>query len=582
MNLYCNPLNLDYGYQHYGKGAHREGADPTLIYFKGRYYMFVSMCRGFFYSDNLTTWKLHENDLDIYRYAPDVREIDGNLVFCASTRGKASTFWRTDDPLSNNFEKVSEPFDFWDPDLFQDTDGRCYLYWGCDCNQPIFAREMDRKTLLPLGEKKVVIGPDVTTRGWERPSYPWEPKKKLTAFDLMMKLAGRDGSKYPYFEGAYMTKVGDNYYLQYAAPATQNENYGNGTFIGKSPMGPFTYQVHNPISLKTGGFAKGAGHGSTIQDKYGNLWHVATMKISQNANFERRCGLFPAAVDKDGILYTNQNFADYPMDIPEGKFDIDELWPKYMLLSYKKKGTASSIYKEYCTENAFDEDITTCWCAQGSKDEWLEVDLGDEYEIGAIQINIADVEVPIIDVPKKQKSDFATGNRYIDNKSKLYTRYLLEGSTDGTQWFIIEDKSHADDNMCNDFIALDKLMKVRYIRVTSKELPYNKRFAICGLRVFGLGNGQEPNSPKDVKGKYVFDDMTAEISWTRVEEAIGYNIRYGVAPDKLYLSHLVYEDNKCYLAALNKGQQYYFTVDSFNENGIKRGNTIYKVSNQEL
>lgn len=48
MKVYCNPLNLDYGYQHYGKGAHREGADPTLIYFKGRYYMFVSMCGGFF------------------------------------------------------------------------------------------------------------------------------------------------------------------------------------------------------------------------------------------------------------------------------------------------------------------------------------------------------------------------------------------------------------------------------------------------------------------------------------------------------------------------------------------------------
>lgn len=178
MNLYCNPLNLDYGYQHYGKGAHREGADPTLIYFKGKYYMFVSMCRGFFYSDDLTNWKLHENNLDIYRYAPDVREIDGSLVFCASTRGKVSTFWRTDDPLSDQFEKVSEPFDFWDPDLFQDDDGRCYLYWGCDCNQPIFAIELDRKTLLPIGDKKEVIKADVTTRGWERPVYPWRQRRR--------------------------------------------------------------------------------------------------------------------------------------------------------------------------------------------------------------------------------------------------------------------------------------------------------------------------------------------------------------------------------------------------------------------
>lgn len=36
MAEYCNPLDLNYKYQHYGKSAHREGADPTLVYFKGK------------------------------------------------------------------------------------------------------------------------------------------------------------------------------------------------------------------------------------------------------------------------------------------------------------------------------------------------------------------------------------------------------------------------------------------------------------------------------------------------------------------------------------------------------------------
>ena len=31
----------------------REGADPTLVYFKGKYYLFVSMSAGFWYSDDL-------------------------------------------------------------------------------------------------------------------------------------------------------------------------------------------------------------------------------------------------------------------------------------------------------------------------------------------------------------------------------------------------------------------------------------------------------------------------------------------------------------------------------------------------
>ena len=51
----------------------------------------------------------------------------------------------------------------------------------------------------------------------------------------------------------------------------------------------------------------GAGHGSTIADKYGNYWHASTMRISVNHDFERRVGLFPAGFDADGVLYCNQN-----------------------------------------------------------------------------------------------------------------------------------------------------------------------------------------------------------------------------------------------------------------------------------
>ena len=61
MREYCNPLNLNYKYQHYGPAAHREGADPTLIYFKDRYYLFVSMSAGFYCSDDLICWSWHEN-----------------------------------------------------------------------------------------------------------------------------------------------------------------------------------------------------------------------------------------------------------------------------------------------------------------------------------------------------------------------------------------------------------------------------------------------------------------------------------------------------------------------------------------
>ena len=47
MKTYCNPLDLGYRYQHMKEGERiagfREGADPTLVYFKGKYYLFVSI-----------------------------------------------------------------------------------------------------------------------------------------------------------------------------------------------------------------------------------------------------------------------------------------------------------------------------------------------------------------------------------------------------------------------------------------------------------------------------------------------------------------------------------------------------------
>ncbi len=44
-----------------------------------------------------------------------------------------------------------------------------------------------------------------------------------------------------------MKKVGDRYYLQYAAPDTEYKVYTTGTYIGSSPLGPFQYAAYNPV-----------------------------------------------------------------------------------------------------------------------------------------------------------------------------------------------------------------------------------------------------------------------------------------------------------------------------------------------
>lgn len=576
MNTYCNPLNLPYQYQHYGKAAHREAADPTLIYFEGKYLLFASMSGGFYWSDDLLHWNYHQNPaLDLYRYAPDVREVDGALVFCASTRNRPSTFWRTDDPFSNRFEKVSEPFDFWDPDVFQDDDGRVYFYWGCDCGKPIYGQELDRHSLTPAGEKKDLIFAHEGAYGWERCAYPGAPEKKnglgRELLYLMMRLSGHGGKDQPFIEGAFMNKWNGRYYLQYAAPATELATYGDGVYVGGHPLGPFTYQQHNPVSFKPGGFITGAGHGSTISDQYGNLWHASTMRISVNANFERRVGLFPAGIDEDGIFFCNQNFGDYPLEIPAGKFDPRSIRPKWMLLSYKKAAAASSSTEGHAPELALDEDIRTCWCAKGSAGEWLQADLGKEYEVSAIQINLSDVDVPVKRADKKQRSDLTTNRRWIDLDQSRYVRWTLAASSDGKAWTMLADKSEASTDLAHDYMEFAAPAKLRYLRLTAVELPYEQKFAVSGLRVFGCGNTPPPTPVEEVTTQRLKDDMTARVSWRKVPGAQGYNVRFGIAPDKLYLSHLVYDSNEVLLTALNKGQTYWVCVDSFGEGGVTGG-----------
>ena len=78
----------------------------------------------------------------------------------------------------------------------------------------------------------------------------------------------------------------------------------------------------------------GAGHGSTMEDYKGNLWHAATMRISVNHDFERRVGIWKAAYDEEGELCCNQRYGDWPIGVSDGK--EQDIWenPHWMLLSY--------------------------------------------------------------------------------------------------------------------------------------------------------------------------------------------------------------------------------------------------------
>jgi xylan 1,4-beta-xylosidase len=55
QEIFCNPLKLNYRYQ-LDLPSRREAADPSLAFFKDKYYLFASKSGGCWVSDNLIKW----------------------------------------------------------------------------------------------------------------------------------------------------------------------------------------------------------------------------------------------------------------------------------------------------------------------------------------------------------------------------------------------------------------------------------------------------------------------------------------------------------------------------------------------
>ncbi|MBR3354029.1 MAG: hypothetical protein IKG47_01520, partial [Oscillospiraceae bacterium] len=142
---------------------------------------------------------------------------------------------------------------------------------------------------------------------------------------------------------------------------------------------------------------------------------------------------------------------------------------------------------------------------------------------------------------------------------------------------MLYDASMSEEDRSHPYITLNEKYEIRYLRVTAIELPYNEVFAISGFRVFGKGNGMIPQEVVGVKAERDSNGMDCKIRFDKADGAFGYNIRFGIAENKLYSSYLVYEKTDVLLTTLNADQDYYFSIDSFNENGVSVGTTVYHI-----
>ena len=543
---YCNPLNLDYTYPfhnfHLGK-SYRSGADPAVVEFRGEYYMFVTRSWGYWHSKDLLNWDFITPEKWYFEgcNAPAAHNYKDSVLYVCGNPSGAMSILYTDNPKRGDWKAVpSVLHDLQDPALFIDDDERAYMYWGSSNRWPIRGKELDMKNkFLPIAKKPdslLFLRPDI--HGWERFGENHTSDIK------------------PFIEGAWMTKHNGKYYLQYAAPGTQFNVYGDGVYVGKSPLGPFQYAAHNPFCYKPGGFATGAGHGSTVCGPGGIYWHFGTIHLSINYKFERRLCMFPTFFDEDGVMYSDTYFGDYPHYSPDqvSRQTTSGGFRGWMLLSYGKPVKASSQLESYPVENVTDENLKTFWVAGKNDDkQWVEIDLEEVSDVYALQLNFFDYE--------------ETG--FWGRMPNLRQRYLVEASVDGARWRVLVDYRNSFRDAPHNYIELDQPIEARYIRYRHHYVP-GKNLAMGDIRVFGLGRGKKPATVKGFTVVREADERNARISWKAVKGAQGYNVLWGVALDKLYSSWMVYGDNSLDLRALTVGQKYYFAIESFNENGISQ------------
>jgi hypothetical protein len=567
IRTYANPIDIDYKYnfeQLNERISYRSGADPVIVTHRGEYYLFATIGNGYWHSRDLGQWRWVAPSRwpfeDIVAPAAlSVRDTVYLLQSATTPRpilfttepatGRLEFYNRWPPRLPNmlppwrdiaRVDADSSPPGPWDPAFFHDPDTeKWYMYWGSSNFYPLYGIELDKsRRLTYVGTPKRLLWLRPERHGWER--FGQDHRDTIT----------------PFVEGAWMTKHRGKYYLQYAAPGTEYNVYANGTYVGDHPLGPFTYAPYNPVAYKPGGFVTGAGHGNTFQDNHGNYWNTGTPWLAVNWNFERRIAMFPAGFDADGQMFASTRFGDFPHYLPTRKWARpEELFTGWMLLSYRKPAVASSVRDTFPATKVTDENPRSFWVAGANRrGETVTIDLQREYTVRALQVNYVDY----------QSNIFASD-------STVYTQFRVLHSRDGTTWSVLADLGNEKRDRPNAYIELPAPVRTRYVRY-EHGYTAGPNLAIGDMRIFGNGDGRAPATPANLAVRRDTDQRNAFVSWSPVAGAVGYNVLWGIRPDKLYQTYQLFADRgtSLELRALTVGQEYYVAIEAFDENGVSR------------
>ncbi|NUQ28399.1 MAG: family 43 glycosylhydrolase [Acidobacteriaceae bacterium] len=264
-----------------------------------------------------------------------------------------------------------------DAEVFVDTDGQAYLYWGSGLN-------------WVNGHCFVVrLKADMVT-------FDGEPK---------------DVTPGHYFEGPFMFKHGSAYYLMYSEGKTTDDTYNVRYSVADNPFGPFHEGATSPILVSDKEHdILGPGHHAVFErnGKTYIVYHRHSLPF-QTASVLRQLCMDELVVDDAAhTLHKVRPTHTGPALLHTSARDADHL---------PVTATASStVSKDFAAAAVLDDNYATRW--QPSADDrapWLVLDLGR----------------PIAGTTAKVSFEYAW-TRY---------RYRLEGSLDGVKWFPIVDQT---------------------------------------------------------------------------------------------------------------------------------------------
>ena len=271
-------------------------ADPDVILVDGTYYLYPTT-HGYGYdawtSTDLVNWKPRGS---VFKapyggaWAPDVfhnKRGDGKFYLYYTDSepdapehgpwGKRIGVAVSDSPLGPFEDKKVLAAGSIDAHLFQDDDGRYYLYYvEIAGGFKIFVQRMSD----PLTKAQGCEGDRIELL---HPTERWE------------KVSGE------VTEGPFMLKHKGIYYLMYSGTGADSPNYGIGYATSKSPVGPFEKYAGNPIVHREKGIY-GPGHHCVVDGPDGKMWMVYHQKYDDDTSYRRFLALDRIWFEDDGKL----------------------------------------------------------------------------------------------------------------------------------------------------------------------------------------------------------------------------------------------------------------------------------------